>query len=102
MIVDLLEKSSNTVGIIGVILLLIAYYLLNANKMSAIDMSYQVLNFLGAIFILFSLFFHWNTASALIEMAWIVISLMGMYRTVYTHKQKPKMNNLYVISEMKG
>ena len=80
MIHDLAAKAADIVGIIGVILLLIAYYLLNTNKLSANGMTYQLLNCIGASFILFSLFFDWNTASVLIESAWIVISLIGIYR----------------------
>ena len=80
----ILTTCSNTVGITGVILLLIAYYLLSMNKMSPHHLSYQWLNLLGAIFILFSLFFHWNTASVLIEVAWIIISLIGIYRILHT------------------
>ncbi len=82
MLLHLLEKSSDGVGIIGVVLLLIAYYLLSTNKMSAQELNYQLLNFIGAVLILFSLFFHWNTASVLIETAWIIISLIGIYRIV--------------------
>lgn len=80
MIVEFLSKASDTVGITGVILLLIAYYLLSTNKMSPHSLTYQLLNLVGAAFILFSLFFHWNTASVLIEIAWITISLIGIVR----------------------
>ena len=80
MIYEIVEKSADIVGIAGVILLLIAYYFLNTNKLSADGLNYQLLNFIGASFILFSLFFDWNTASVLIESAWIIISLIGIYR----------------------
>ena len=79
---ELIAKSADTVGIIGVILLLVAYYLLNINKMTALNLNYQLLNFFGAVFILFSLIFNWNLASALIETAWVLISLLGIYRAM--------------------
>ncbi|MCW5583957.1 MAG: hypothetical protein KIT56_08815 [Gammaproteobacteria bacterium] len=85
---DWLAKLSNVIGIAGVILLLIAYLLLNMNKMSAHSISYQLYNFFGALFIIFSLMFHFNLASFLIEMAWIVISLIGIYRINSKHISK--------------
>lgn len=81
MIVELFEKSADTVGIIGVIFLLLAYFLLSTNKISSQSLSYQLYNLFGASLILFSLFFSWNLSAALIEVAWIIISLIGIYRT---------------------
>jgi hypothetical protein len=75
---DFLMKVSDPVGLLGVILILIAYYFLSVGRWNANHMIFQFLNFLGAWFILFSLFFHWNTASVTIEVAWIIISIVGM------------------------
>lgn len=86
---EILAKLSNTIGIIGVILVLIAYYLLNTNRVSAINMSYLLLNLIGAWLILFSLMFHWNLASVLIELAWITISVIGLFR-LQKLKQQPQ------------
>lgn len=97
MLIELLDKSSDTVGLIGVILLLIAYYLLSVNKMSAMSYSYQILNLLGAVFILFSLMFHWNLSSTVIEVAWIIISFIGIYRI--SKEQNTKPSNLYVLKQ---
>jgi len=77
---DILFRYADAVGMIGVILILIAYYLLSVNRMSAMSMSYQWLNFWGAWLILYSLFFHWNLSSVVIEAAWILISMLGMYK----------------------
>ncbi|OGT37061.1 MAG: hypothetical protein A3F12_00965 [Gammaproteobacteria bacterium RIFCSPHIGHO2_12_FULL_38_14] len=82
-----LQHSANIIGIVGVIFVLIAFFLLNMNKLAAKHLSYQLLNFFGASFILFSLMFEWNTASVLIESAWVVISVMGLYQAIRT-KQK--------------
>lgn len=78
---EMVAVFADIVGIAGVILLLIAYYLLNTGKMSASSMSYQIYNLLGALFILFSLMFSWNLSSALIETAWVFISFIGIYRS---------------------
>lgn len=71
---------SDPVGMIGVILILIAYYYLSIGRMIADSMLFQFLNFLGAWLILYSLFFHWNLSSVVIEVAWVIISMIGMYR----------------------
>jgi hypothetical protein len=80
---NLLEKISDPVGITGVIVILIAYYYLSVGRWAADSFKYQFLNFLGAWLILFSLYFHWNTSSVLIEIAWIIISMIGMYRIFF-------------------
>jgi hypothetical protein len=41
---------------------------------------YSVLNMMGSSMILFSLFFEWNLASAIIEGAWVLVSLFGIVR----------------------
>ena len=77
---EVISSISDVVGIIGVILILIAYYLLSVGRWSAEGMVYQFLNFIGAWMILFSLYFHWNLSSVVIEVAWIFISVIGMVR----------------------
>lgn len=71
---------ANLIGIFGVILVLIAYLLLQFEKVPAISFSFPFMNFLGSSLILFSLFFEWNLPAALIEGAWVVISLIGLVR----------------------
>lgn len=84
---DILLKLSDPVGITGVVLILIAYYYLSVGKWIADSMIFQSMNFLGAWFILFSLYFHWNTSSVLIEVAWIIISAVGMVRICWLKKK---------------
>lgn len=84
----LLEQSANLVGIIGVILTLIGYYLLNVGKLRSGDKSYLFLNLFGSFMILFSLLYHWNLASFLIEVAWIFISIIGIYRAYQTTSKR--------------
>jgi len=74
------EQFSNHVGIIGVILTLLAYFLINLDKVTSTSVSYVWLNLIGSILLLYSLLFHWNLSSVLIEIAWISISLIGLYR----------------------
>lgn len=77
---DLLEKIADPIGLIGVLIILIAYFLLSIDKWSAMTIKYQSINLVGALLILYSLFFHWNLSSVVIEIAWAFISLIGIYR----------------------
>jgi hypothetical protein len=79
-VLDLLAKLADFVGITGVILILVAYFLLSTGRWIADSFRFQFLNFIGAWFILYSLYFHWNLSSVVIEIAWIIISMVGMYR----------------------
>jgi hypothetical protein len=79
-------KISNPVGITGVLIVLIAYYFLSIGRWSANQFKYQWTNFIGAWLILFSLYFHWNLSSVLIEIAWIAISLVGIFRIYFPKK----------------
>ncbi|HEX2549194.1 MAG TPA: hypothetical protein VHM20_05140 [Gammaproteobacteria bacterium] len=79
---EMLRASSDTIGILGVILLLTSYFLLNTGRMKTSHFSYPLCNFIAAWLILFSLFYNWNTPSVLIEAAWIIISIIGMVRVL--------------------
>lgn len=82
---DFLMTMADGVGIAGVILLLIAYFAISTGRVSSMSLTYQVSNFIAAWLILFSLYFHWNTPSVLIEVVWILISIIGMLR-IMRHK----------------
>jgi len=77
---QMLFNISDKVGLLGVALILLAYFFLSMSRWQSHSLKYQILNFIGAWLILFSLYFHWNLSSVVIEVAWILISIMGMYR----------------------
>jgi hypothetical protein len=56
------------------------YVLLQLEKMDAKDLSFSVLNTLGALLIIVSLLFDWNLASFLMEFIWLIISLYGIVK----------------------
>lgn len=66
------------VGLLGVGCILVTYFLLQASLMKVTDLNYSVVNGIGAILILYSLFYNWNTASVVIEIFWFSISLFGI------------------------
>ncbi len=75
-----LHALSNTIGMIGVIMQLIVYFLLSANRISSNTLFYQIFNMIGACCILYSLYFHWNTPSVIIEIIWFLISIRAVVR----------------------
>lgn len=84
----LIERLPDIVGIFGVSLILIAYFLVSANYWLSHDLIYQIFNFVGSWCILFSLYFHFNLSSVMIEIAWITISLIGMYKVFLVWRRK--------------
>jgi len=67
------------VGNLGVLVLMVAYLLLQLNKLSN-GLAYSVLNALGASLIVISLLVNFNLSAFLIEVFWILISFVGIYR----------------------
>ncbi len=69
-------------GIIGVIIVIVTYLLLQLNKLAARSMTYSLLNILGSFLIIFSLLTSWNPSAFLIEVAWLLISAYGVYESI--------------------
>lgn len=69
---------SDYIGLFGVVLILIAYYLCQAESWTFNDMRYLMANLVGSLCILFSLFFNWNLSAVVIEICWVAISIYGM------------------------
>ena len=70
-------------GLIGVALVLVAFFLLQAHKLSGQSYPYQVMNLVGAFGILLSLIFcTFNLSAFLQELAWFLISVYGIVRGI--------------------
>lgn len=83
MITQFVMGIANILGIFGVFLVLLAYLLLQLNKMKADWISYSLLNTVGSALILVSLYYYWNLASGVIEIAWLAISLYGLIKALH-------------------
>ncbi len=68
------------VGTIGVVMILIAYFLAQTERLSGQSMGYSVVNLIGSILITVSLVYDFNLSSFVIEVAWISISVYGIVR----------------------
>jgi hypothetical protein len=70
------------VGVGGVIIILAAYLFLQLGKISVQDWRFSAANGSGALLILISLIFSFNLASFLIEIAWLLISIFGLFKAL--------------------
>ncbi|HEU4932629.1 MAG TPA: hypothetical protein VFT48_11145 [Pyrinomonadaceae bacterium] len=67
-------------GNIGVVILIITYLMLQLNKLPSDGLAYSLLNAIGASLIVVSLLFDFNLSALLMEVFWVLISFVGMYR----------------------
>jgi hypothetical protein len=68
------------IGNIGVVVLMIAYLLLQLNKLSSSGLAYSLWNAIGASLIIISLLVNFNLSAFVMEVFWVLISLVGIYR----------------------
>lgn len=74
------------VGMVGVIIILVAYLLLQINTLRIEDILYSLINIIGSLMVLYSLFYNWNLSAVVIEVAWTAISLYGIFKTLRKRK----------------
>jgi len=70
----------DAVGMLGTVLVVVAYYLLQLERTDPKGLSYNLINLTGAALLLFSLCFNFNLASFVIEVFWIGASLIGLWK----------------------
>jgi len=68
------------IGILGVAIVVVTYFLLQSEKIDSKGFLYSFLNAFGSLLIMYSLLYNWNLASFVIEIFWILISLYGLRR----------------------
>lgn len=68
------------IGNVGVVVLMVAYLMLQLNKLSSAGLAYSLLNAIGASLIIASLIYDFNLSALLMEVFWVLISLVGIYR----------------------
>lgn len=81
---------ANIIGLLGVCCFLYAYFLLQTSRVSHTGALYLYLNFGGAVMVMISLLFEWNLPAFLLEAAWAMISMYGIYQHVYLPRQHTK------------
>lgn len=80
----MLTYLPDLIGILGVIVIIVAYMLLQLEKIDAKGLLFSLLNTIGALFIIISLMYDWNLASFIMESTWMMVSLYGIWK-YYKH-----------------
>ncbi len=75
------------VGTFGVLMIVGCYFLLQVGRMSSAGLPYSFWNGLGAMCILYSLYFEFNLPAFIIELFWLLISLLGVWR-IYRNRPR--------------
>ncbi len=77
---EFLNQIANGVGIVGVIIILMAYFLLQSKRIASEGVFYSLMNLIGASLVLYSLIIDWNTPAVIMETVWIVISVFALFK----------------------
>ena len=69
-------------GFVGVVLVLLAFLLLQAHKLHGNGLTYQLMNVFGALGVTLSLLFgSFNVSAFALEIAWMAIGIFGIVRS---------------------
>jgi predicted membrane protein len=77
---------SDLAGFMGVLLIVVAYLLLQLNKLPSSSPKYSLINAGGALLIIVSLIFAFNLSAFIVEAFWFLISLLGLWRSLISRK----------------
>ena len=75
-------------GYIGVLLVLLAFFLMQAHKLHGNGLVYQLMNIFGAIGVMLSLLFGgFNWSAFLMQVAWLLIGIFGVARSMQLRRE---------------
>jgi hypothetical protein len=80
------EILGNILGVLGMLLFLYAYFMLQRGHWQAQSYRYFSTNLAGAMLLMASLVIDWNLPAFLLEAAWALISMWG----ILTLKRAPR------------
>ena len=75
-------------GFVGAAIIVVAYFAVQQRWLGALDWRFPAANMLGSLLILVSLWFEWNFPSVAIEIFWVMISLMGLVRSLAERRRR--------------
>jgi hypothetical protein len=79
----LVYQWPDLLGTIGVGLIIVSYFLLQLERLKSDQIAYSLLNAVGALLILISLYYNFNFPSFIVEFFWLLISLFGIGKYFY-------------------
>lgn len=75
-------------GYVGVALVLLAFFLLQAHKLRGNGLIYQLMNVVGALGVMLSLLFgHFNMPAFIMQVAWLIIGIFGTVRGIRVRRE---------------
>jgi paired small multidrug resistance pump len=74
------------VGLLGTLMILAAFFGLQAGRLDGNRLPYQLLNLLGAGGVLVSLLGQFNVSVFLLEVTWMLIALYGIGRSLRSRR----------------
>jgi predicted membrane protein len=80
-------------GNIGVALMVLGYLLLQAEKIRSSDLSYSLMNVIGALLVVVSLLYRFNLSALFMELFWFVISIYGLIKFARRGRVAKSSNN---------
>jgi len=76
-------------GLIGVGIIVVTYLFLQLGKLRSDALAYSLMNAIGASLIVVTLLINFNLSALLMEVFWVLISLVGVYRHFYVKPLGP-------------
>ena len=73
-------------GTLGVGIIILAYIMLQLERLRSEQLIYSLLNAAGAALILVSLYYDFNFPSFIVEFFWLLISLFGIGKYIFRKK----------------
>ncbi len=73
------------IGILGSLLIAGAYYGVSNNIFSPKKLVYHLVNLIGSVLILLSLYYKPNPGAIMIELLWIFIAALGIYNYYFSN-----------------
>ena len=67
-------------GLLGVVMIVVTYLFLQLGKLNSTALAYSLMNAIGASLIVASLLANFNLSALLMEVFWVLISCLGIYR----------------------
>ncbi|MDO4434754.1 MAG: permease [Alysiella sp.] len=87
-VAQIISTSAHIVGFLGMMCVVLAFWLVVSEKWKPTSLSYNLLNGGGAILLILSLCVHFNLGSFVIEVFWIAIAGMGIIKNLKAKKSQ--------------
>jgi len=92
------EQIFELIGVAGIVFYILAYTLLQLGIIIGQCYTYTLLNLVAALLVLVSLTQQFNLAVALLQVSWVVISIVGIFRLRLTRRQRKHRKRIKIVN----